>query len=116
MTATIIRRDYGLLGSDGQSARDKGLATAKWYAAPVARKDLKELMKRSDGPAIRDTLIWFAALAAIGFRRCLVLGHVGLRAVLPGLWRALRVGLGLPLARMRPWHGIQDALDERRRL
>ena len=67
MSATIIRRDYGLLGADGRSARDKGLATAKWYAAPVARKDLKELMKRSDGPAIRDTVIWFAALAVTGF-------------------------------------------------
>jgi fatty acid desaturase len=43
--------------------------SAEWYHTEVARKDLKELMKRSDGPAIRDTIIWlglmvvFAALA-----------------------------------------------------
>ena len=67
MTATTARRDYGLLGEDAKAAQAKGLATAKWYSAPIARKELKELMRRSDGPAIRDTLIWFAAFAATGF-------------------------------------------------
>ena len=67
MTATITRRDYGLLGEDARAAQAKGLASAQWYSAPIGRKDLKELMKRSDGPAIRDTLIWFGALALTGF-------------------------------------------------
>ncbi len=67
MAATIVRRDYGLLGEDAKAAQLNGLTTAKWYSAPIARKDLKELMKRSDGPAIRDTLIWFGALVLTGF-------------------------------------------------
>ena len=39
-----------------------------------------------------------------------------MRAVLGGLRRALRLGLRQPLARVRAWHGVQDPLDERRRL
>ena len=66
MNVGIARRDYSLIGCDAELAVQNGLSAAKWYACPIARKDLKELMKRSDGPAIRDTLIWFAALAASG--------------------------------------------------
>jgi len=60
------RRDYGLLGLDAKAAVENGLASAKWYSCPIGRKELKELMKRSDGPAIKDTLLWFALLAASG--------------------------------------------------
>ena len=35
-----------------------GLASAEWYHTDIPRKQMKELMKRSDGPAIRDTAIW----------------------------------------------------------
>jgi fatty acid desaturase len=61
MTADIFPRDYSLLGRDARRAEEIGLSKAQWYAAPVPRKRLKELMQRSDAPAIRDTLIWFAA-------------------------------------------------------
>ena len=77
---------------------------------------MKELMQRSDGPAIRDTIIWLGADGAVRRARRLLLGHLVVRAVLPRLRRALRLGLRLALARVRPWHGVQDALDERRRL
>jgi fatty acid desaturase len=66
MAAVGSRRDYGLLGLDGKSAVANGLASAKWYSSPVSRKELKELMKRSDGPAVRDTILWFALLFASG--------------------------------------------------
>ena len=56
------RRDYSLLGKDGQRAIETGLAGANWYATDIPRKTMKGLMKRSDGPAIRDTLIWLAVL------------------------------------------------------
>ena len=56
------RRDYHLLGRDAERAVEMGLASAEWYHTDVSRKELKALMKRSDGPAIRDTLIWLAAL------------------------------------------------------
>jgi fatty acid desaturase len=59
-------RDYSLIGRDGRLAVESGLAGAEWYACPIARKRMKELMQRRDGPAIRDTLIWFAALAVSG--------------------------------------------------
>lgn len=57
------RRDYSLLGPDARRAVAAGLAAAEWYHTDVPRKALKELMKREDGPAIRDTAIWLAALA-----------------------------------------------------
>jgi fatty acid desaturase len=62
----MTRRDYSLTGPDNRRAVEKGLATAQWYASPIPRKRLKDLMQRKDAPAIRDTLIWFAALAASG--------------------------------------------------
>ena len=46
-------------------------------------------------------------------RRLLVLGHLGLRAILHRLRCALRHGLQPALARNRPRHGVQDPLDER---
>jgi len=59
-------RDYSLIGADGRLAVEKGLAGAEWYRSPIPRKRLKELMQRRNGPAIRDTLIWFAALGLTG--------------------------------------------------
>ena len=38
-------------GARGRAAEQKGLASAQWYACPVPRKQLKELMRRKDGPA-----------------------------------------------------------------
>lgn len=57
------RRDYSLTGAEARRAVETGLAAAEWYHTEIPRKAMKELMQRSDGPAIRDTLIWFAALA-----------------------------------------------------
>lgn len=54
--------DYGMLGRDAQLAVEKGLKSAEWYHTEVSRKDLKELMKRSDYPAIRDTIIWLGLM------------------------------------------------------
>ena len=50
-------RDYSLTGADGQQAVEAGLASAEWYASPIPRKRMKELMKRSDQPALRDTAV-----------------------------------------------------------
>ena len=60
MSDAIFPRDYSLLGRDAKRAEEIGLANAQWYQAPIARPRLKELMKRSDGPAIRDTMVWIA--------------------------------------------------------
>ena len=66
MDAQTRKRDYSLVGLEAQAARENGLASARWYACPVPRSTLKDLMRRSDGPAIRDTLIWFASLTISG--------------------------------------------------
>lgn len=57
------KRDYSLVGRDTRRAVETGLATAEWYHTDVPRKQMKELMRREDGPAIRDTIIWIAAFA-----------------------------------------------------
>ena len=62
-TTEKVKRDYSLVGESAKRAIEIGLASAEWYHSDVPRKDMKELMQRSDGPAIRDTLIWFGALA-----------------------------------------------------
>ena len=51
------RRDYSLVGPEAEAAERNGLVSAAWYTCLVPRKQLKELMRREDGPAIRDTLI-----------------------------------------------------------
>tara|TARA_B110000037_G_scaffold56463_1_gene69007 strand:+ start:1189 stop:2298 length:1110 start_codon:yes stop_codon:yes gene_type:complete len=65
-------RDYNLAGPENQSAVDAGLVSADWYHSDIPRKVMKELMKRSDAPATRDTLLWIAliiisAIGAIAF-------------------------------------------------
>lgn len=58
----MAKRDYSLLGPNGQHAVDIGLAAAEWYHTDVPRADMKALMKRSDQPAIRDTVIYYGAM------------------------------------------------------
>jgi fatty acid desaturase len=60
------RRDYSLVGRDTKAAIEAGLAAAEWYHTDVPRKAMKELMQRSDSPALRDALIWLGALLASG--------------------------------------------------
>lgn len=60
-------KDYSILGPENDRALEKGLANAQWYATSIPRNRLKELMKRKDGPALRDTAIWIAALLVVGY-------------------------------------------------
>jgi fatty acid desaturase len=55
------KREYSLIGRDAQRAVENGLAAAEWYHTDMPRKQMKELMKRRDAPAIRDTILWIAA-------------------------------------------------------
>ena len=65
-TNTIRLSDYSLVGKDTALAIEKGLAEATWYASPVPRQTLRELLERKDGPALRDTFIWFALIIGSG--------------------------------------------------
>lgn len=58
----MMKRDYSLLGADAHRAVEIGLAAADWYHTDVPRKQMKALMKRTDQPAIRDTLILFGCM------------------------------------------------------
>jgi len=66
MEAAPSRRDYSLIGRDARLAVETGLSAAEWYHTDIPRKQMKELMQRSDAPAIRDTIIWLAALIVSG--------------------------------------------------
>jgi len=66
MDTALTHRDYSLVGLDTKRAEEKGLVTAEWYHTTVTRKRLKELMRRSNAPAIRDTAIWFGVFLISG--------------------------------------------------
>ncbi|HEV3429688.1 MAG TPA: fatty acid desaturase family protein [Paraburkholderia sp.] len=60
------RAAYRLIGGAGERARAAGLVNADWYKCAVPRPVMKRLMQRSDARAIRDTLLWYAAIVASG--------------------------------------------------
>lgn len=62
-----LSRNYDLTGPEAALAAEKGLVSATWHQTPIPRKRLKELMQRSDGPALRDTAIWLVALVLSAF-------------------------------------------------
>jgi fatty acid desaturase len=64
MTSKPVR-DYSLTGEASRDAQQQGLASATWYQTNIPRKTMKDLMKRSDGPAIRDSILWLTSLALL---------------------------------------------------
>jgi Na+-transporting NADH:ubiquinone oxidoreductase subunit F len=73
--------DYSLVGQDAERAVQQGLAEANWYTSPVPRDEMRRLLERRDGPAIRDTLLWFALIFLFGTLGFLTWGSVW--AILP---------------------------------
>jgi Na+-transporting NADH:ubiquinone oxidoreductase subunit F len=59
--------DYSLTGENAAKAIERGLAEADWYQSPVPRPLMRKLLERHDGPAIRDTIIWFALIIGFGY-------------------------------------------------
>jgi len=59
--------NYSLTGENAARAIERGLAEADWYQCPVPRATMRRLLERRDGPAIRDTLIWFGLILGFGF-------------------------------------------------
>ena len=58
--------DYTLSRENSSRAIEMGLAEADWYQSPVPRRELRKLLERRDGPALRDTILWFGLLALTG--------------------------------------------------
>lgn len=63
----IVQRNYSIVGPERSLAFERGLVDATWYTSPVEREELRQLMQRRNGPAIRDTLLWFALLGISGY-------------------------------------------------
>jgi len=56
---------YSLTGEQGERAVSLGLADgSEWFRSDIERKRMKDLMRRSDFPAVRDTLLWFGLMGA----------------------------------------------------
>jgi Na+-transporting NADH:ubiquinone oxidoreductase subunit F len=62
-----IKVDYSLTGVNSALAVERGLAEADWYQCAVPRETMRELLERRDGPAIRDTILWFALIIGTGY-------------------------------------------------
>ena len=108
-------RDYSLLGRDGEVALENGLARSNWYQTEIPRKSLAALMKPSDGPAIRDTLILVVAMVGLASVAGILYGS------LLSLPFSLAYGVLYGSAMDSRWHECghktaRDTLDERRRL
>jgi Na+-transporting NADH:ubiquinone oxidoreductase subunit F len=56
---------------------EKGLAEADWYQCPVPRETMRKLLERRDGPAIRDTILWFALIFGAGYATYALVGKHG---------------------------------------
>ena len=63
----VLELDYNLTGINATLAVEKGLAEADWYQCAVPRETMRSLLERRDGPAIRDTLLWFFLILGSGF-------------------------------------------------
>jgi fatty acid desaturase len=72
---------YSLAGPENQAAVAAGLVGADWFRSEVPRKRMKELMRRSDFPAIRDTAIWLG----------LMVMFAGLGIAFWGSWQGLGI-------------------------
>jgi fatty acid desaturase len=70
---------YSLTSPENDAALELGLAGGAWFRSAIPRKRMKELMRRSDYPAVRDTAIWFG----------LILGFAGLGIAFWGTWWAV---------------------------
>ena len=94
----MTTRDYSMTGEDGRRAVEVGLAAAEWYHTDIPRKDMKALMKRSDVPAMRDTVTLFGCM--FGF------AGIGI-ALWPSWWSApfwLAYGVLYGSAMDSRWH------------
>ena len=66
MAENNFKRDYSLTGRAAQTAAAAGLVAAEWYHTHIPRQAMKDLMRRRDGPALRDTAIWILLLLGFG--------------------------------------------------
>ena len=81
--------DYSLTGENATRAVERGLAEAEWYQTPVPRAQLRQLLARRDGPAIRDTANLVRPARSLRLGHPGTLGNLVGGPALPGLCGAL---------------------------
>jgi fatty acid desaturase len=59
-------RDYTVGGPEARNAKVNNLVEADWYKPHVDRETMKTLMARSNGIAVRDTVLWLVLLVGTG--------------------------------------------------
>lgn len=74
MTVTAIPHDYPVTEANCAVKAELGIAKAEWYHGPIPRAELKELMRRSDGPALVTTGLWLGGLIVTGVSAWLLVG------------------------------------------
>jgi fatty acid desaturase len=57
---------YDLTGPEGEKAVEEGLSGGSWFRSAIPRKRMKELMRRSDDHATKDTALWLGSMAVAG--------------------------------------------------
>lgn len=87
LDAPMQRLDYSLTGVNAARAIENGLAEADWYQCPVPRGTMRQLLERRDGPAIRDTILWFVLIFSAAYLTYILWGSWW--AVLPYLAYAM---------------------------
>ena len=60
------RRDYSLAGTETKRAFERGLVSGEWYKPEISRERMKELMRRSDFPALWHLFLWLGLVAGLG--------------------------------------------------
>ena len=61
--STSVYNRYILNTQNAAKAIEQGLAEADWYTSPIPKAELRRLLERRDGPAIRDTAIWLVPVS-----------------------------------------------------
>src|ERR1700722_6870450 len=62
LTQPPVKLDYSFTGVNSTLDVERGRAEADWYQPAVPRETMRALLERRDGPAIRDTILWFALI------------------------------------------------------
>ncbi len=57
---------YKLTSPEGRQAVDEGLSGGAWFRSDIPRKRMKELMRRCDEHADKDTALWLGSMVATG--------------------------------------------------
>jgi len=60
-------RDYDLTGPECARAVEAGLAGAEWYHSPVSREEMLRIMRRTNGRAAFDTVLWLLLTVLAGW-------------------------------------------------